>query len=173
MKWILFTGTWRLTNDQVESDVREAARDVLLRGDGIVTGGATGVDYVAMDEAMLIDPSASRLVVIIPANLESYIHDYYTNWCMEPVTKETIDALAALLQKIKATNPAALVEMPYDSITQDHYNLRHSEEVARSNAVYAFQVNESPGTQDTIDKAITAGLPIELHKKYSIQDIQV
>ncbi len=38
MKWILFTGTWRLTNSEVEHDVRAAAREVLSRGDGIVTG---------------------------------------------------------------------------------------------------------------------------------------
>ena len=39
MKWIIFTGTWRLTNDEVESDVRAAVREVLLAGNGIVTGG--------------------------------------------------------------------------------------------------------------------------------------
>lgn len=39
MKWILFTGTWKLTNQQVEDDVRAAAREVLIRGDAIVTGG--------------------------------------------------------------------------------------------------------------------------------------
>ncbi len=168
MKWILFTGTWRLTDVQVEKDVREAVREAYKRGDGIVTGGATGVDYFAMDEAMLLDPSASKLKVIIPANLQSYINDYYTNWCAEPVTKESIGVLAELLERIQKANPEALIEMPYDAITQDHYNLRHDEEVARSHAVYAFQVNESTGTQDTIDRAIKAGLPIELYKKYSI-----
>ncbi len=39
MKWVIFTGTWRLTNKQVEEDVRHAVREVLSRGDGIVTGG--------------------------------------------------------------------------------------------------------------------------------------
>jgi hypothetical protein len=39
MKWILFTGTWRLTNDEVERDVREAVHQVIASGDGIVTGG--------------------------------------------------------------------------------------------------------------------------------------
>lgn len=39
MKWILFTGTWRLTNSEVEDDVRSSVRDVLASGDGIVTGG--------------------------------------------------------------------------------------------------------------------------------------
>ena len=58
--------------------------------------------------------------------------------------------------------------MPNDIITQDHYNLRHDEEVKISDEVYAFQVNESTGTQDTIDKASSSGLPISLHKKYSI-----
>ena len=52
MKWILFTGTWRLTNSEVEEDVRVAAREVRSRGDGIITGGATGGVYFAMDEAM-------------------------------------------------------------------------------------------------------------------------
>jgi preprotein translocase subunit YajC len=42
MKWILFTGTWRLTNKEIERDVRQAVLDVINRGDGIVTGGGYG-----------------------------------------------------------------------------------------------------------------------------------
>ena len=168
MKWVLFTGTWRLTNKEVEDDVRQEARDVIERGDGIVTGGATGVDYFAMDEAMKLYPDASRLKVIIPAFLESYIHDYYTNWCQEPVTTEDINNLEKLLFQIKKENHESLVEMPYDIITQEHYNLRHEEEVKVSDEVYAFQVNESTGTQDTIERAMRKGLPIAIHKKYLI-----
>lgn len=168
MKWILFTGTWRLTNKEVENDVRQAVRDVLGRGDGIVTGGATGVDYFAMDEAMKLYPDASHLKVIIPAVFKSYVYDYHTNWCTEPITTESINNLEVVLRKIKDANPEALVEMPNDIITQDHYNLRHDEEVKISDEVYAFQVNESTGTQDTINKASASGLPITLHKKYTI-----
>ena len=168
MKWILFTGTWKLTNKMVEDDVRAAARDVLLRGDGIVTGGATGVDYFAMDEAMNIVPDASRLKVVIPAGFKSYIHDYRTNWCVAPIITETINTLETLLEKIHAANPMAIDTMENDIITQDHYNLRHNEEVKISDEVYAFQVNDSAGTQDTIDKAKKSGLPITIHKKYTI-----
>ncbi len=171
MKWILFTGTWRLTNEEVERDVRKAVREVIEQGNGIVTGGATGVDYFAMDEAMKIDPNASRLKVIIPANLVSYCHDYRTNWCTPPVTKDSIDNLEKILLHIQKTNPDALIEMPYDTITQEHYNLRHDEEVKVSDEVYAFQVNESTGTQDTIDKARRSDLPITVHKKYSIATV--
>ncbi len=168
MQHILFTGTWRLTNQEVENDVREATREVLSRGDGIVTGGATGVDYFAMDEAMKLFPNASRLVVIIPTSLEEYRLDYETNWRTPPITQENIDDLIALLEKIKSVRPEALVEMNHTNITQDHYNLRHDEEVKISHGVYAFQVNNSTGTQDTIDKAKASGLPILLHKKYTI-----
>lgn len=168
MKRIIFTGTWRLTNAEVEADVRAATREVLTRGDSIVTGGATGVDFFCMDEAMKIDPTASRLLVIVPARFESYIKDYQTNWCHEPITMKDIDILEALLRKILAVNPEAILCMPYDIITQEEYHLRDGEEVAHGDAVYAFQVNKSTGTQDTIDRAIAAGLSIELHKEYTI-----
>ena len=168
MKWILFTGTWRLTNAQVEADVRAAAREVLAQGDGIVTGGSTGVDFFAMDEAVKTDPRCVCLKVIIPAYLDDYILDYQKNWCQAPVTSEHIDKLASLLRKIKSANPAALIEMPHTVITQEHYYLRDTEEVALADEVYAFQVNKSLGTQDTIDKATKAGLPITLYKEYKI-----
>ena len=168
MKWILFTGTWRLTNEEVERDVRMAVHEVFARGDGIVTGGATGVDYFAMDEAMKLNPDASRIRVVIPATLPEYIYDYRTNWCQAPVTTKTIDALEDLLQKIKEANDGALIEMPNNIIMQSHYDLRHDEEVKIADEVYAFQVNASTGTQDTINKAHASGLPITLHKKYTI-----
>lgn len=168
MKWILFTGTWRLTNSDVEQDVRKAAREVIARGDGVLTGGATGVDYFAMDEVLKHNPAASHLRVIIPALLESYIEDYFENWCHEPITQKDIDNLANILKHLKKINPASLLEMPYKKITQEHYNLRHDQEVMYSDEVHAFQVNESTGTQDTIDKSAKAGLPTTHHKKYQI-----
>jgi hypothetical protein len=168
MKWILFTGSWRLANKQVEEDVRNAVRDVIKRGDAIVTGGATGVDYFTMDEVLKIQPDASKIKVIIPARLDSYIHDYYANWCHSPITNKDIGLMADILKKIKSIRSDHLIEMPYDLITQEHYLMRDTEEVKISDGVYAFQVNKGVGTQDTIDKAKKAGLPIILHKQYSL-----
>lgn len=171
MKWILFTGTWRLTSPEVEEDVRAAAREVLSRGDGIVTGGATGVDYFAMTEALKIDPTGNTLKVFLPTHLENYIRDYRENWCWAPVTKESIDALAACLSQLAQVKLEHLHALPEEgAITQEHYNLRHNDEVAHSDEVYAFHVNASTGTQDTIDKATAAGLPLSLHKKYTITE---
>ncbi len=168
MKWVLFTGTWRLADKAVEADVRSSVREVFGRGDAIVTGGATGVDYYAMDEAVKLEPSCKRLRIILPTTIEGYILDSRNNWCQAPVTALDIDLLEALLNKIKEVNPASMLEMPHSNITQEHYYHRDTEEVKYADSVYAFQVNNSKGTQDTIDKAKAAGLPITLHKKYTI-----
>lgn len=172
MKWIIFTGTWRLTNREVENDVRAAAREVYERGDGLVTGGATGVDYFAMDEFLKLNPDCTKIRIFIPARLEHFVADYRKNWMPAPLTKADIDNLASVLNVIKERNPAALFEVKKDSgnISQEEYDLRHNEEVIFSDEVYAFQVNKSSGTQDTLDKARAAGLPITLHKQYTIAE---
>lgn len=122
-----------------------------------------------MSEALLINPNGNRLKVIIPTHLENYIHDYHTNWLTFPVTSDNIDMLEKVLIQLKEVQPEHLIEMKNDhEITQENYDLRHNEEVKISDEVYAFQVNNSTGTQDTIDKARIAGLPISLHKKYTI-----
>lgn len=71
---------------------------------------------------------------------------------------------------IKERNPSALFEVKKNEgdISQAEYDLRHNEEVTFSDEVYAFQVNNSTGTQDTIDKEAQEGLPIAIHKKYTI-----
>lgn len=170
MKWIIFTGTWRLTNKEVEHDVRLAARQVFENGDGLLTGGATGVDYFAMDEFLKLNPECTRIRIFIPARLEHFIADYRKNWQHPPITSNDIDALELILKTIKSRNPSALLETRKDEgdITQDLYDLRHNEEVTFSDEVYAFQVNNSTGTQDTINKSKSAGLPITLHKQYTI-----
>ncbi|MEN9552018.1 MAG: hypothetical protein RI935_395 [Candidatus Parcubacteria bacterium] len=170
MRWIIFTGTWRLTNTEVECDVRAAAREVFSRGDGMVTGGATGVDYYAMDEWIKHDPMCSRIRIFIPAKLDHFISDYHKNWKHSPVTDEAINDVERVLRYIQKHNPAAILEVKKieGDITQEEYDLRHNEEVTFSDEVFAFQVNNSTGTGDTITKAKAAELSITLHKEYSI-----
>lgn len=170
MKWIIFTGTWRLTNKEIENDVRVEARRIFERGDGLVTGGATGVDYFAMDEFIKLNPDCTRIRIFIPARLDHFISDYRKNWKHKPIEDTDIDNLANILKLIKERNPSALFETKKESgdITQNEYTLRHNDEIAFSDEVYAFKVNNSSGTSDTINKAREAGLCIGLHKNYTI-----
>lgn len=170
MKWIIFTGTWRITNAQVENDVRDTVHEVLSQGDAIITGGALGVDLFTMEEAAIHDPGFDRLKVIIPADLEKYIDHFHKAYKDGRVPEEAFHRLENILRLIYHTNPAALIELNHDVIDQSAYFDRDSEEVKLADAVHAFQVNESIGTQDTIDKALKASLPVTLHKKYTIED---
>lgn len=166
MKWIIFTGTWKLTNKEVETDVRQSVRDVYGEGNAIITGGALGVDWFCMDEALKVDEKVERLLVIIPGTLEQYIHHFHNALDRGSISQEAFDALEVTLREVYRRNKKALLELPCEDITDEEYFNRDTEEVKRADAVYAFQVNNSRGTQDTIDKAVIAGLPIELHKKY-------
>lgn len=168
-KWILFTGTWRIITKEIERDVRNAVRDVIKSGNGVLTGGATGVDYIAMDEALKINPDASQLKVIIPAYLDRYIADYYKNWCQKPITRNDINSLASILGRLKKIKASNLIEMSNETIMQEHYDLRSEREVINSNEVYVFQANNSRGAQHTLDYATKIGIPITIHKKYSIK----
>jgi hypothetical protein len=172
MKWIIFTGTWRLTDKEVENDVRQAARRVFDNGDGLVTGGATGVDYFAMDEFVKLNPDCTRIRIFIPARLHHFIADYRKNWKHQPITDIEIDNLEHILKIIKTRNPSAVFEVRKDDgdILQEEYNIRHNEEVTFSDEVYAFHVNKSTGTSDTVQKAQLAGLPVTVHKVYTISE---
>jgi SAM-dependent methyltransferase len=72
-RWIGISGTWRTTSKAVENDVRSAIREITSRGDGVITGGALGVDYFAVDEALKSYSDAAKLKVVIPAFFDSYI----------------------------------------------------------------------------------------------------
>lgn len=168
MKWIIFTGTWQLTNEEVERDVRQEVRNVLEGGDAIITGGALGVDWFALDEAMRCDSSCERILVIIPTKLE-----IFTEYLKQPrlqgkISMEDFEKVTNALKTLKEKRKESLFEMDFTDNTRMEYFARNQLEVDRGDAVYAFQVNDSQGTQDTIDKAIIKGIPILLHKKYSL-----
>ncbi|MEI6810452.1 MAG: hypothetical protein WCK60_00165 [Candidatus Nomurabacteria bacterium] len=168
MKWIIFTGTWKNTNEEVEHDVRESVREVLSRGDGVITGGALGVDLFCMDEVLKINPECTHLRVILPSKLDIYIKHFYTRLVDNVITKKQFEFLETTLKNIQRVNPSAILEMHFKTIEQNEYNERDAEEVKYGDALHAFQVNNSSGTQHTIDAGIIKGIPISLHKKYTI-----
>ena len=107
--------------------------------------------------------------MVIPARLSAYKKDYYKNWCTSPITKKDIDNLINQLLKLKEISPTSLLELPQKKeITQDDYYKMNDELVKYADEVCAFQVNNSKGTQDAIDKAKSLGLKIKSHKKYYI-----
>jgi len=167
MRWTAISGTWRTVNDAVEHDVRADVKAVLDAGNGIVTGGALGVDYIATDEALKNDPAAKQIKIIIPTSLSDYANHYFKKGAEGVITPKQAQDLIDQLSEVKRRNPAALEEMGYKACNTESYFARNGRVVAESQDLLAFHVNDSPGTQDAIDKAKAAGMSV-IHRKYSI-----
>ncbi len=66
MKWIGISGGWRKTNQKIENNVRNVVSKIMKRGNGIVSGGALNVDFIALDEALKNNPKAERIKIFLP-----------------------------------------------------------------------------------------------------------
>ena len=166
-KKIAVSGTWKETSSDVEADVRKAVRSLVDAGDDLVVGGALGVDYYAISEMLALDPSVSRLTVILPTTLAHY-GERVSAWAAKEQSEEAKKRVAALLetlQKLKATRSAALEEdgdVPAAEITETDYLSCNDRIVELSDELMAFQVNGSNGTQNAIDKMRAAGKPVSV-----------
>ena len=168
MKWFAISGSWQYTTSDIERDVRVAVNAIMRRGDGIVTGGALGVDFIATVAALAHDPSAERIKIIIPTSLERYSAHYRARAGEGVITSEQAESLCGLLQDIKRRNSRALVELEYTKVDQQAYYDRNTKVLASADELLAFQVNGSLGTQDTIDKAAVQGMTIDV-KRYEVK----
>ncbi|MGB3023341.1 MAG: hypothetical protein WBB39_00890 [Candidatus Saccharimonadales bacterium] len=169
MRWNAISGSWRKTSPEVGHDVRLAVAQVMNRGDGIVTGGALGVDYIATDEALIHNPDAKRIKIFLPTTLEIYATHYRKRAVEGVITKEQAEALIGLLTNVKTSNKESVIEMEYTVLNEETYYDRNTRVVENADRLFAFQVNGSGGVQDTIDKARKFGLEVVL-KQYTIDN---
>lgn len=164
MKWYGITGSWRKTNFQVEQDVRQAVKEVMQRGDGIIAGGALNVDWFAVDEALKYSKDGNQIRVFIPANLQRYVSHYRKRADQGVITHHQAEQLIKQLNTLNNVNPDCLIELEDGRpIDKESYYDRNSRVVEESDVLLAFQVNNSQGTQDTINKAKSQGIPVTVN----------
>jgi len=164
MKWIGICGSWRKTSKQVEDDVRKAVRDILSQANAIVSGGALNVDYFATDEAMKINSDGTRIKIFLPTTLTLYAQHYRKRAQEGVITNEQAEMLINQLTTLKKLNSSSLIENNENTvIDKTTYYERISQIIDASDELYAFQINNSPGVQDTIDKARRKRIPVKLY----------
>ena len=169
MIWNAISGSWRKTSPEVKHDVRQAVADVMQSGDGIVTGGALGVDFIATEEALIHNQMADKIKIILPSTLEIYAAHYRNRAKEGVITHEQAEALVGLLYSVRQRRAESLVEMGYTTLDKTSYYARNTKVVEESGRLLAFQVNGSDGVQDTVDKARQSGLEVVL-KQYIIDN---
>jgi len=163
--WFGFSGSWRKTNEEIEKKVREAVGQIIGRGDGIVSGGALNVDYFATDEALKLNPKADKIKIFLPVMLDLYAAHYRKRAMEGVITSEQAEALVAQLQNLQTANPDALIGNSQNTIVDTKtYFERNTEVVGASDALVGFQVNDSEGVGDTVQKALDQGKPVCLEK---------
>lgn len=165
--WFGISGSWRKTSEDVEESVREAVREILSRDGGIVSGGALNVDFFATDEALKIDSAGIR--VFLPVTLDRYAAHYRKRADKGVITHDQAEALVEQLTRLRDTNPDALIENPDNTeVNKDTYFERNTAVMNASDALAAFQVNESEGVADTVAKALEQGKPVR-RVKYTVE----
>lgn len=170
MKWVGISGSWRKTNKEIEEKIRGTVREIMMQGDGIISGGALGVDFIALDEALKNDFKAERIKIFLPTTLEVYTAHYHKHASLGTITSEQAENLISQLAKLKKINPEALIENQNINFTKETkkqmYYERNSAIVEACDELVAFQVkteqSEGLGTADTVEKAKKKGIPIKL-----------
>jgi hypothetical protein len=163
MVWISISGSWRTSCIELEKDLEREINRVLDNGDGIVTGGALGVDYQATNIVLTRFPNGNRLRVILPTSLDTYIA-YYQKRADEGIITQT-QTRNLIAQLRVAQKLHALIESPnVRQIDAASYYARNSAIVSVSNELIAFQVNKSAGTQDAIEKALKKNIPTRIFR---------
>ena len=170
MKWFGISGSWRKTNQKIDDKVRNVVRKIMLRGDGIVSGGALGVDSIALDEALKIDPEAERIKTFLPTTLEVYTAHYRKHVMLGTITDEQAEGLIDQLIGLKKINPKALLENLDANFTEETkkqmYYQRNTDIVNSSDELVAFWVrleqSEGLGTADAVEKAKAKGISVQL-----------
>ncbi|MDO8621256.1 MAG: hypothetical protein Q7R31_03160 [Candidatus Levybacteria bacterium] len=162
-RWIGISGSWRTTTPEIEQDVRETVRHIILEGAGIISGGALNVDYQATDEVLKLNRH-QQIKVFLPTTLDIYATHYRKRAQEKAITEQQAEDLISQLITLKNLNPHGLIENPTNTeVNEKTYFERNSEIVNASDELVAFQVNNSPAVQDTIDKAKTKGIPVKVH----------
>ena len=163
MKWVAISGSWRKINKEIEEKIRHTVRGVISRGDGVVSGGALNVDYIATDEALKLDLGAKKIKIFLPTTLEIYTTHYRKRAREGVITEKKAEELIAQLTKLKQINPQALIENKENKIVNEEtYYQRNSEVVRAADELVAFHVNESPGVRNTIEKTRQKGIPVKV-----------
>jgi hypothetical protein len=168
MKWIAISGSWRAANNKLKEDVERVVRKIIQAGNGIITGGALGVDYFATQIILSEGNSRKQLKIYLPIKLNEMCRHYRKRAGEGVITEEQADMICSQLKRVAEESPESIFDdTNYKEANVESYYARNTTIVETCDELYAFQVNDSKGTQDAVDKARKLGKKVHV-KKYTI-----
>jgi len=158
LKYSAISGSWRSLSDVVADDVNTAVQSCIVEGRGIVTGGALGVDFLATERMLYHSKVARSLVVVIPTPLDAYVKHYRMRADEGVITASDAHRLEIQLRVVRRSSIGELVEMTGHAVDTHSYFARNSYVLSMADELLAFHLDDSPGTADTIAKALAANI---------------
>ncbi len=162
MKWVAIQGSWTKINAEVTTAVRDAVREIIENGDGIISGGAPGVDMIALDQALLSNPTADRIRIYIPSLLSIYISYYQSQANTGIISNTEVAALSKQLNILQKTNKYALIEGTAPSLTTSAFLNSIDTIMSMADSLTAFHVNHSDATGHAIAQAKHTDIPVKI-----------
>lgn len=168
MKWYAISGTWKVTNTEVQQDVENEVRKIIEKGDGIVTGGALGVDYFATQTVLKYGDVLKQLKLCLPIKVHDFCNHYLKRADEGVITKNQAQMIVKQLSEVKKMAENSIFDdWGYTKADRESYFARNTEIIKICDILFGFQVNNSEGTQDAINKARELGKKV-IVKKYNI-----
>ncbi len=154
-------------SDEVRRDIEKIVRGILEEGGGIVTGGALGVDYVAT-QVVLEEGDAKKLRIYLPIRLQDFCAHYWKRAKERVISEAQAREITTQLEQVHKLAPSAIIDKTtYTEANVESYYARNTSIIRNCDILYAFQINNSQGTQDAIDKAKQSGKEV-IVKNYTI-----
>ena len=168
MRWYAISGSWRAINKSVEKDVTNTVKNIIESGDGIITGGALGVDYIAAETALKYGNPEKQLRIHLPINLNKMCRHFFRKAKEGIIAEEQAVKITLQYKRINNICKKCIFDKTrFSEANTESYYDRNKVIINNCDELYAFQVNESQGTQDAINKSKKLGKPAHI-KKYII-----
>jgi hypothetical protein len=164
--FIGISGSWRTFDDHVVDNTKSFVRKVLSRGDFIISGGALGVDYFVVEEAIRFNCS-HRLKIFLPIPMDLFLKHYEKKEKEGVIDKYQAKAIISQLTKLKTKYPDSIIDSTkYTVANEESYLARNTTIINNCNALACFQVNDSQGVEDAMQKALKQSKPVYVKKFY-------
>lgn len=166
MKRVAILGTWKSIQTDIADDVSQFTRQVIQRGDRIMTGGSPGVEFIVIQETLKWDSLAEKLEVVLPAPLDIYKSHIMKSAVRNVITKEESDDLIRQLQGLRLKNKTTLKAMKTKEFSNDALMARNQAVADIVDEMIVFQINDSSDVEAGIERARKREIPIRIMHYY-------
>lgn len=166
MKRVAILGSWKSIQTDIADDVVQFTRQIIQRGDKIMTGGSPGVDYFVAEESLKWDLQAQKIEIVLPAPLEIYKSHILKSAVRNVITIEEADKLVHQLQSLRLKNKAALKAMKVKEFNNDSLLTRNIAVADSVDQLIIFQINDSADVEAAIVHARKKDIPMRIFHYY-------